>query len=69
MRIVSRPTRGTIPRRTASAAMSAVDQVARPSGAGPQTSATMAASWLLSSMRDGLGRGSSDRACTSPPWR
>lgn len=59
----------TMPRRLTSSAMSRVLQRARPSGGGPQTNATTAASWLLSSLWSGFGRASSDSACCRPPAR
>ena len=49
--------------------MSRVLQRCCPLGGGPQTSATTAASWLLSSLRSGFGRGSSLSACCRPPAR
>jgi hypothetical protein len=58
-----------MPRRLTSSAMSRVLQRDWPSGGGPHTRATTAASWLLSSLCSGFGRGSSLSACCNPLFR
>jgi len=64
--MVSRPTFLTIPRFITSAVTSRIVHRALPSGGGPQTSATIAASSTLSSFRSPPGRGSSASAASRP---
>ena len=64
--MVSRPTLSTIPRFITSEATSRIVHLALPSGGGPQTSATMAASSTLSSMGSPPGRGLSSSAACNP---
>jgi hypothetical protein len=55
-----------MPLRTASWAAKLTDHRAWPSGAGPQTMATTAATWVLSKSLFGFGRGSSESAASNP---
>jgi hypothetical protein len=64
--MVSRPTLGVIPPRTACSATSRTVHRARPAGAGPHTIATIAARCALSRLGSGLPRGSSVSAAWSP---
>lgn len=64
--MVSRPTRFTIPRFITSDVIKRTVHRPCPSGGGPQTSATIAASSTLSSIRSAPGRGSSASADVRP---
>jgi hypothetical protein len=64
--MVSRPTLAATPRRLASCAVSTMVQRACPAGGGPQTIATIAACWTLSSILSGLGAGYRSEPPPSP---